>query len=398
MQIEDGYRNAPVLMLMLNQDLVIDSLSDAAVAVLGECRHCAIDAFADAESAMELGDLMRTLSVGGPPASRVLCLRRCDGECIAMSALVDKIRCGSDEWMRITALYDPGAQQELAHLARSEEVHRRFVETSPEAMWCIEFSEPVDLTLGEHETIRQVFENDCHWMMCNASMARLYNLPDGLDFNRQPVSHYFPRTPENEAFIRQIIGSDFSVANAPSIDMRHDGSAMYVENTVHCHIRNGRMFRMWGSVRDVTGYRQVQNRLAREAQDVRSVLNAIPDAVLVIDREHRLLAVNTSFETLLGWKSSQFLGRDIRPIIDLEAPLPGGRRWYGVDRQQWSAEVRTQSGRGMICDVQSAPVGDEAPDQFVLMLRPARKLPDPFAEHAKAVIPMPVQDSVWSPR
>jgi PAS domain S-box-containing protein len=276
-------------------------------------------------------------------------------------------------------------------------MHRRFVQTSSEAMWCIEFTEPVDLTMGDHEIVRQVFENECHWLMCNDAMARLYNLPEGVDLNHQPVSLYFPRNPENEAFIRKIIASDFEVDNALSIDTRHDGSTFYVENDVHCIIRNSRLFRMWGSVRDVTGYRQMQNRLEREAQDVRSILNAIPEVILVINRERRLLAVNSSFEKLFGWRQNHFLGRDIQAIIDLEAPLPGGRRWYGVDRQRWTAEVKTHHGKALVCDVQSAPVGEEAPDQFVLTLRCAHEHADAPAEHAQNVIPLPVDLSKRRP-
>lgn len=372
MPTEDVFETAPLLLLVFDEDGIIVRCSKIAAAVLGAYEKRTLSDLVDRESARVLNDLMRSLRRSEPATSHLLGFLRRDGSTLATAALVDKIagRNGAP-LLRVTALHESGTQNWLADLVRSEEVLRRFVQTATEAMWCIEFTEPVDLTLGEHEIIRQVFENDCHWLMCNEAMARLYDLPEGLDFNKQPVRSYFPRTPENEAFVRQIIDANFAVDHAFSIDARHDGSTMYVENAVRCHIEGGHLLSMGGTVRDITDYRQAENRRDQEAQDVRSILGAIPDVILVIDRHRKLLAVNPAFEALLGWSPEQFLGRDVQPLIDLESPLPGGRRWYGVDRLRWIAEVRLQAGVSLLCDVQVAPIGEEAPDRFVLSLRPA---------------------------
>ena len=365
--------DAPIFLLTIDENMFIETASKTAERTLGDCRHCAISKFIDAEHARDLCDLMQSVKVNESPTYRALTFCKADGGSICVAGLVDKVLCGDAPKLRITALYDPSSQPWLEELIHSADLHRALVQASSEAMWCIDFSEPVDLTQGDYETIRQVFENECRWLMCNEAMARLYHLPPGLDFNRQPVSLYFPHTLENEAFVRQLIESNFSVDKVLSIDTSHDGSSMYMENTVRSDIRNGFLSRMWGSVRDVTGYRRVQNRLARDAQDVRSVLDAIPEAILVVSRERRLLTANASFETLFGWKQHQFLGQDIQSIINLEAPLPNGRRWYGIDPQRWTTEVKMPAGGSMRCDAQIFPVGEEAPDRFVLTLHPARQ-------------------------
>ncbi len=372
MRIEDIYDSAPLIFLVIDEEKRIVHCSKTAAGVFGAHEKSTIDEIVDVETAAVLDDLMVTLRRDEVSSGHLLSFFRRDGGRMVVAGLVDKMvgRNGST-LMRLTALLDPDPRRWLDDLVESEELLRGFVQTSTEAMFCIDFTEPVDLTQGDHEIVRQVFENERLWRLCNESMARMYDLPEGLDFNMQPVSLYFPRNPGNEAFVRQIIESNFTVDKALSIDTRHDGSTMYVENTVRSHIEGGRMLRMWGTVRDVTDYRQAHNRLALEVQDVRGILSAVPDAILVIDRNRKLLAVNPSFEALFGWASTQFLGRDIQSIIDLESPLAGGRRWYGFDRQRWVAEVKMQAGVSMLCDVQSAPIGDEAPDRFVLSLRPA---------------------------
>ena len=226
---------------------------------------------------------------------------RADGARLPLACMLDRVRVApGPDLLRLCAVCDERGQAATTELARSEQLLRGLVQTSSEAMWCIEFTEPVDLTAGDQEVIRQVFENDCHWMMCNPSMARLYDLPEGLDFNKQPVSVYFRRNPENESFVRRIIESNFCIDGGLSIDARHDGSTIYAENTVRANIADNRLLRLWGTVRDVTGYRQAASRLQQQVRDARSILGAIPDAVLVIDRQRRLLGVNPAFETLLG--------------------------------------------------------------------------------------------------
>lgn len=374
MRSERLYDSAPIILMTFGEDGMVVEYSEAAATMLGVHSGQSIDEIVDAPSAQLLNNLLVTLRLNCTPFACPLALHTRDGRHMTVTALVDRVVRGDEpSLLRVTALYAPESQCRLDELIESEALLRSFVEASSEAMWCIEFTEEVDLTLGEHETIRQVFENECHWRLCNESMARIYNLPPGLDFNKQPVRHYFPRSAENEAFIRQIIASDFAIDNVLSIDTCHDGSTIYVENTVRADVDrdNGRLYRLWGTVRDVTEDRRTNHRLVRAAQDVNSILNALPDAVLVVDRKHTAIAVTPSFETLFGWAPQQLLGHDIQPIIDLESPLPGGRRWYGITPLRWTTSVRSQTGAFVVCDVHSAPVCDDAPERYILVLRPA---------------------------
>lgn len=363
---------APVFLLTAEDTRIVHQ-SRVAEAVLGPSGGKRLAEVMDAESAAALAALQGALRPGDAPVSRLVTFLGPNGECRRIAGLLDAVaRPAGPPLLRFTACHDPRCGAWLEEMMLAEEVLRGFVQASSEAMWCIEFSEPVDLTLAEREIVRQVFENECHWRLCNAAMARLYDLPDGLDLNLQPVSLYFPKNAENEAFVRQIIASNYSVDEALSIDLRHDGSARYMENNVRCSIANGQLLRMWGTVRDVTDERRRRNRLAREAQAVRNILAAIPDAILVIDKSRTLVAVNPSFESLLGWGIDQFLGRDVQNFIDLENPLPNGRRWFGPGPQRWMAEVKVRSGPPLRCDARISPIGEEAPDHYVLSLRPVQ--------------------------
>ena len=82
--------------------------------------------------------------------------------------------------------------QEQDTLRLENEVLRSFVETSRDALFCIEFLEPVDLAAPEPEIIRQVFENECVWRLCNtANGATLQScLKDGTSTPRTFVLYF----------------------------------------------------------------------------------------------------------------------------------------------------------------------------------------------------------------
>lgn len=315
-------------------------------------------------------------------------LRDASGQSVPLQAIVSPMRNrdgAGAPLLRIAAIDDALTTRYVSELEHTAELLHGFIEASTEAMWCIEYTEPVDLAEAESEIVRQVFENDCHWSLCNRAMARLYNLPDDLDFNRQRVSAYFRRSPENEAFVRELAASGFSVDAALSMDVRHDGSIAYMENSVRGHIENGKMLRMWGTVRDTTEMRTTQNRIAQREREVREVLAALPDAVLVVDKTQRALAINPAFESAFGWRADEILGRSIAGLFDLDEGGEQEHRWFSQATLRRNISVTHRDGSRVPCDLRIAPMNDDEHRRFVLSLRPEAAGRD--AERADNTVP-----------
>ncbi|MEQ8654517.1 MAG: PAS domain S-box protein [Kiloniellales bacterium] len=222
--------------------------------------------------------------------------------------------------LRLAKLRLDPVLEELEQARRELKVLRAFVTASRDACWCIEFAEPVDLGASEQEIVRQVFENECYWRLCNEAMAQLYRLPEGLDFNQENVRFVFPRNTENEAFVRQLNEAKFHLDSAPSLDQRYDGAPMFAENDVRAEIRDGYLLRMWGTVRDLSRQKERERQLTRRADRMAEVLSASPDPILVCDEAGVLEAANPALEWLFGWKVEEVLGRPIAQILRFEEP------------------------------------------------------------------------------
>ena len=238
---------------------------------------------------------------------------------------------------------------ELTRVRRENDLLRSFVDTSRDALWCIEFAEPVDLTAPEAEIIRQVFENECYWRLCNNAMARLYKLPEDQDFNAQNVRFVFPRNPENEDFVRNLIANDFDLDGAPSLDQTYEGEWVAAENDVRSRIENARLKRMWGAVRIITQHKRREKELSERLASLVNVMSAVPDPVIVIDEVGNLQAANPALEWVFGWRIDDVLGQPASSLVRFpnglgdigDAPSPGERALIlNVDVQSATGQTR----------------------------------------------------------
>ncbi|MGE3773364.1 MAG: PAS domain-containing protein [Gammaproteobacteria bacterium] len=141
----------------------------------------------------------------------------------------------------------------LRRLEAENELLRKIADTGHEAHWCIEFADPIDVGLPIDEIVFRVFSHPSYWRLCNQAMSRLYGLPHHVDLCAQSVRTYWPRSTENEAFVRRIIESGWAIDGALSVDARHDGAPVMVENDVRADIEHGRLVRLWGSCRPLGG-------------------------------------------------------------------------------------------------------------------------------------------------
>lgn len=253
------------------------------------------------------------------PLPRVLplTLRSATGETVATTAVAEPLdQPDGGRCLRLAKWPEGGELDSVAALAEANEVLSGIVAASADAGWCMEWADPVDLSAPEQEIVRQVFENGPRWRFCNEAMARLYRTPAGNDFNDRPVAETFPRTPENEEFIRKLVRADFDVNGSPSRDLRYDGVFIDVENDVRGHIRGNRLYRMWGTVRDVSKHVRRETELRDEIAFLQSVFAALPDPVLVIDRSGGVVLVNMAAEALFEATADQLAERGFDDMVE----------------------------------------------------------------------------------
>lgn len=318
-----GWDSAPMLLDAVAADGTLLACNATQAAALGcaadEVVGQPVERFYLRGSAERLRELLVLLEPGEVRHHLRLDLRCGDGRPLRVTASIDTLENDGTRALRVVKMPLDPALERSEQFARDNETLRSIVSTSRDALWCIEFAEPVDLTAPPAEAIRQVFENVSYWRLCNKAMARLYRLPENLDFNEQHVRAAFPRNPENEAFVQQLIEHDFNIDGAPSLDRRYDGLAVYVENDVRGHLENGLLRRMWGAARDLSEQKRKELDLASRLDATIEVLSAVPDPILVIGPEGVLEAGNPAIEWRFGWPVDEVLGRPATALVRFPA-------------------------------------------------------------------------------
>ena len=372
-----AWDTAPMLLDAIAADGTVLACNATQAAALG----CTVDAvvgqpverFYLRGSTERLRELLELLDPGAVQRHLRLELRRRDGRPLGVAASVDMVEQGGARVLRVAKMPLDPALDRIDQLARDNETLHSIVSTSKDALWCIEFAEPVDLTAPPAEAIRQVFENVSYWRLCNKAMARLYKLPENLDFNEQHVRVAFPRNPENEAFVQKLIEHDFDIDGAPSLDRRYDGLDVYIENDVRGHVENGMLHRFWGAARDLSEQKRKELDLESRLDATVEVLSAVPDPILVIGHDGVLEAANPAVEWQFGWPLDDVLGRPATALVRFPAGfhLAADGMRPGAPGQVLEVVVRAADGGEHECRAHlTALDGTARGRRMVLTLRP----------------------------
>ncbi|MBK9066388.1 MAG: response regulator [Gemmatimonadetes bacterium] len=165
----------------------------------------------------------------------------------------------------ITELKEAGLRVEEA-----EARYRLFVEQSTDGIWRFEVREPIPLSLDEDAMIAAIFAQG--WLAeCNHAMARQYGVEDPADLLRIPLRDLLnPDDPRNRAMLRAFIRAGYRLADSESHERDREGHPKVFLNNLIGIIDRGHLVRAWGTQRDIT----LQRQLEEEARQSRKMETA----------------------------------------------------------------------------------------------------------------------------
>ena len=387
--MDHHWDNAPVLYDVIGHDGRVEVCNRTQSELLGygerDLVGASIDQIYTSRSVETLRGLVEQCEIQGAAHDVVLQMRRRDGSLLDVTANTDSVSsAGIQVGLCTVKTRLDGVFERLRQLERDNEVLRGFVQPARDACWCIEFFEPVDLTAPQDEVIRQMFENQCSWRLCNDAMARLYEYPSGVEFNEQDVREVFRRNTENEDFVRSLLDAQFNIDGAPSLDYLYDGTEIHAENDVRGQIENGQLLRMWGNVRDLSGQKRKEKELSDRLDAMRDILSAAPDPILVLRDNGVLEAANPAFEWCFGWSVDSHLGRDISSVVKGEKPIADliGDVRLAASAAESMLQITCANGSVRTCDARIAALGGEDTDTRAVMTLRVRREQNTGGAHA----------------
>ena len=195
-------------------------------------------------------------------------------------------------------------------LRESEQRYQAFIAKNSDAMWRIEFANPISTDLSEDEQIENIYRSG-YLAECNDAMARLIGYERasqliGTGFE-ELARHADPRLRED---LRSAIRSGYRFDSVERKPVDKDGRARHLLRTQWCVVENGKLERIWGTLRDITELKRVAEALQASEQRLSELLESMHLLTIMLDRDGSITFCNDYMLQLTGWPREEITGKN----------------------------------------------------------------------------------------
>jgi hypothetical protein len=200
-------------------------------------------------------------------------------------------------------------KQADAALRESEQRYQVFISQNADALWRVEFEQPIPTSAPEDEQIAQIYR--CGYMAeCNDAMARLLGYSHasqmiGMGFE-ELAKHAHPRLQEE---LRCAIRSGYRFDTVESVPVELDGRIRYLVRSQWGIVENGALQRVWGAIRDITELKRVEEALRASEQRLSELLENTHLLTVMLDLEGSISFCNDYLLRLTGWRADEIAGQ-----------------------------------------------------------------------------------------
>jgi len=161
-------------------------------------------------------------------------------------------------------------QRALENMRRGEERYRAFIAQSSEGVSRLEIDPPVPITLPEEEQVDRLYAG-ARIAECNDAMARMYGYPETRELvGTRLADLHDAADPGNREQVGTFIRSGYRLSDSETRERTRDGRPRVFLNNVVGFVEDGHLVRVWGTQRDVSDQRHLEEQF-RQSQKMEAV-------------------------------------------------------------------------------------------------------------------------------
>ncbi len=133
----------------------------------------------------------------------------------------------------------------------------------------------------------------------------------------QPIARIIPpdRLAEEATILKRVRGGE-RLAGLETRRRRRDGVVIPVSLTISpIRDENGQVIAVCKVARDLSDRERANREIQRSEALIRSILDTVPDALVVIDERGRIHSFSMAAERLFGWNAPEVIGRNVSLLM-----------------------------------------------------------------------------------
>ena len=172
-------------------------------------------------------------------------------------------------------MFAPRASAELNRkreedaVQESEQRYRASIELNPDGFWRVEFEEPIDTALPEEEQLDRI-ERNGYVAECNDALAQVLKLERADQLIGAAATAAVLNLETARSGTRSLIRSGYRYSTVETAPVDHEGHRRHFLRSHWGIVENGKLQRVWGSIRDITEFRVLEAQF-RHAQKLDAI-------------------------------------------------------------------------------------------------------------------------------
>src|SRR5262249_12456559 len=148
-------------------------------------------------------------------------------------------------------------KREEEAIQESEQRYHAFIQLNPDAFWRLEFEEPIDIALSEEEQLERIYHTG-YLAECNDALAQLLGLERAEQVIGTAVTKVVWHAEAARGATLSLIRSGYRYSTLESTPVDPKGRRRHLLRSHWGIVENGRLQRVWGSIRDITEFRVLE--------------------------------------------------------------------------------------------------------------------------------------------
>ncbi|MGZ5190474.1 MAG: PAS domain S-box protein, partial [Flavisolibacter sp.] len=227
----------------------------------------------------------------------------------ASSVLIDEI-----EYYQISVVDQTDKKLSLDHLEGEINRYRTFIEQSSEGIFCQELKAPFYIQDSFENFIKHC-QKTSYISYCNDAMAQMYGYELAEDMKGILAENILDYSDEsNLKNLEYFVLSGFKLSNTETHEKDRYGNSKYFLNNVIGIVENGYLKRIWGTQRDITEKKKIEEKIRLLA----NLVEETSDLLTAADLDFRAITWNKAAEKIFGLTAEQVIGTTPGSILNID--------------------------------------------------------------------------------